>query len=688
MNSWLRALLYLFAFLLLFVWVGLGLFDAERAKGPIAGWISQQTGVPVTIGRLVFNPLHPYTLLAEQVQYGDAVQLEKIYLEIDNIDWLNRDVRIAHLDLIRPVIKLPLPNQLPTLPVHSLTISDSTIDNLSLYSEALTLRGLSATLSDWELIDPKRQPQANLTLGINQLETPQLTLARLSLKGRLEGQVLSTDKLTTNLFEGLLETGMVLNWPERSLQLHTLKARGMRVELGDLPQGEFPLRRITLDRGQLDRVSVNAIEQELSLNNFSGQLTAFDWQAGSQPSGYLSGTLADLGRGLFQLEAIEGKLAFSPRQIDAELQGKAYEGEFNVEFALDTQLQKLTLKDMALSGMDISLPEGWWQEWQGWRPQQIDVRKLAFDKLKVLSFDDALPLSLTGWQLYLSDLSLRGTQPGPLLGRTRIESKWFELVWDGLSARNGVLDGELTSSTWQLNRLSSELPDEGSLSLSGQWGKVPGQESRLQLQGKQLDLEKWGELLHAPVSLAGKVDLETDLQADLAPQPEQTPGNWRRTLQGSLSLEARDPFWDKVGIDPLLDNWFKEATPPTLTPETLWQAMQQGDTPFYHIRLKARAEQGKLQIEQGGASTITHLLGLQGGVDLASDQWQLDLGVLNKPRCARLVARWRGPPESPALEWRFPSGEATCDWETGVRYPAQGRSGPLWRPPQPKPAAQ
>ena len=63
MNSWLRGLLYTFAFLLLFVWVALGLFDAERAKGPIASWISQQTGVPVTIGRLVFNPLHPYLSL-------------------------------------------------------------------------------------------------------------------------------------------------------------------------------------------------------------------------------------------------------------------------------------------------------------------------------------------------------------------------------------------------------------------------------------------------------------------------------------------------------------------------------------------------------------------------------------------------------------------------------------------------
>ncbi|WP_082189250.1 cellulose synthase subunit BcsC-related outer membrane protein [Aeromonas caviae] len=44
--------------------------------------------------------------------------------------------------------------------------------------------------------------------------------------------------------------------------------------------------------------------------------------------------------------------------------------------------------------------------------------------------------------------------------------------------------------------------------------------------------------------------------------------------------------------------------------------------------LDARAEQGKVRIEQGGASTITHLLALQGGVDLAADQWQLDRATL------------------------------------------------------------
>ncbi|EIM1709900.1 membrane assembly protein AsmA [Aeromonas dhakensis] len=684
MNSWLRGLLYTLAFLLLFVWVGLGLFDAERAKGPIAGWLSQQTGVPVTIGRLVFNPLHPYTLLAEQVSYGNAVTLDKIYLEIESIDWLNRDVRIAHLDLIRPAIKLPLPNQLPSLPVHSLTIADSTIDRLSLESDGLTLRGLNATLSDWQLLNPVRPPQANLTLNITELATPAWALSRLNLAGRLEGQVLSTDKLTANLFDGLLETGMVLDWPARSLRLNNLKSQGMRIEWGTLAKAESPLRQVSLDLGQIRDLSFNDIEQELALNNLSGQLTAFNWQAGSTPSGYFSGTLGDLGRGLFQLEAIQGKVAFSPQQLDAELQGKAYEGEFNLELSFDPLQQKLTLKDMALSGMDISLPEGWWQDWQSWRPQQIDIRKLAFDKLKVLSFDDTLPLSLTGWQLYLTDLSLRDNQPGPLLGRARLESAWFELVWDGLSARNGELDGELSAGSWQLNKLTSSLPDEGSLSLSGQWGREPGQTSRLQLKGEKLDLVQWGKILHSPVSFAGKMDLSADLQA----LHGGTPGAWRSSLQGNFALDATEPFWDKVKIDPLLDQWFKQAAAPTLTPTELWQAMQEGDTPFYRIKLQGKVAQGQLKIEQAGASTITHLLGLQGSVDLVNEQWQLDLGVLNGQHCAELLGQWRGPLAEPTLSWGFQQKPDGCGWETGVRYPPQGNGSPLWRPAPKAQAAQ
>ncbi len=46
MNSWLRGLLYTLAFLLLFVWVALGLFDAERARGPSPAGLASRLAYP------------------------------------------------------------------------------------------------------------------------------------------------------------------------------------------------------------------------------------------------------------------------------------------------------------------------------------------------------------------------------------------------------------------------------------------------------------------------------------------------------------------------------------------------------------------------------------------------------------------------------------------------------------------
>ncbi|MGL5976504.1 MAG: membrane assembly protein AsmA, partial [Aeromonas sobria] len=136
------------------------------------------------------------------------------------------------------------------------------------------------------------------------------------------------------------------------------------------------------------------------------------------------------------------------------------------------------------------------------------------------------------------------------------------------------------------------------------------------------------------------------------------------------------------------DEWFKEATPPTLPPDQLWQGMQGGDTPFYRIKLQGKIDKGQLQIEQAGASTITHLLALQGGIDLINEQWQLDLGILNGNRCAELLGQWRGPLTAPTLAWSFPQQQDSCGWEVGVRYPPQGNSAPLWRPAPPAPKAQ
>lgn len=677
MNAWLRALLYFLAFLLLFVWMGLGLFDAQRAKDPIANWLSRQTGEPVAIGKLVFNPLHPYTLLAEQVSYGEAVKFDKVYIEVDSIDWLSRDVRLAHLDLIKPSIRWPLPNQLPSLPLRSLIVQDSKIDGLNLISDELKLQGASATLSNWQLLSPGQPVLADLSLNINRLETPKLTLTRLALAGKLQGQVVTTDRLVTQLFDGVAEAGVVLDWPARSLRLQDLKARGLRIELADLGDQPWPLRRVSLDRGDFQHVSLNSLTDEFSLNDFNGELSQFEWQAGTSPSGQLLGSLGDAGRGLFQLENIEGQLSFSGQQINATLKGEGYDGSFDTMFSLDPERQQLRLRQLTLTGMDISLPQGWWQAWQTARPTRIEISQLHFDRLRVLSFDDALPLSLSGWNLNLEQLALDGRHPLALNEQGLLNSDWIELAWDGLSARNGQLALSATPGLWQLSKLSSQLPDEGSLTVSGQWSTQAQPASSLTLKVVQLDLEQWGKLLHSPLSFAGKADLDLNLQVSLP--------DWRTSLNGTLSLDARDPFWDKVKLDPLLDEWLAQAAPPGLSQDALWQAMQGGDTPFYQGVLAANIQGGKLQLTRGGASTITHLLALSGGLDLGSERWQLDVGVLNREGCAELIGQWRGPLAAPELAWQFSAGKASCDWQAGVSYPAQGRDTPIHRPPVPSP---
>lgn len=677
MNSWLRALLYTLAFLLLLVWVALGLFDADRAKEPLARWLSAQSGVPVSIGKLMFNPLHPYTLLAEQVQVGEALTLEKLYVEVESVDWLERDVRLAHLDLIRPRVTLPLPQGLPSLPIQRLSVADGRIDRLSLTGPLGKVMGLSAGIRDWQLIDPVRPPQANLTLNINALETPWLTLSRLSLNGRLEGQKLSVERLVANAFDGLVETDMVLDWGERSLQLDRFKGTGMNIELGDIQRLEFPLRQVTLSHGELAQVSLNALSQELAFNDINVSLGGIAWRQGQAPTGFVHGRLGEIGRGLFQLEGIDTDLAMYPDRIDAELKGSAYDGHFNLELSLAPARSEWTVKDLSLSGMELSLPEGWWQSWLGWQPARLDVRRVALDKMRVLSFDDAIPLSLMNWQLYLNDLSLKGREVAPLIGRARLESHWEELVWDGLSSRKGELLLELSPEQWQLRNLESRLPDDGQLKLSGSWGVVAGQAGAVTLAASGLDLAQWGKILHAPVSLVGKGDLTATLgTADSS--------RWRETLTGPFALTLTEPFWDGIKIDPLLDAWFAAAQPPTLDAGGLWQAMQGGDTPFYRLALKGEAKEGTLTLEGAAASTITHLIAARGGVNLVKEEWALDLGVLDSKGCSELTGLWRGPLSAPSLDWRFPGEGSECNWQVlDVGYPAQGRTSRLRQTPAP-----
>ena len=152
MRLAIRIFLYGILSLVIALWLVLGLFKPDYLKAPLAAWIQQQTGLPLTIGRLEFNPFYPNVLLAEQIQLGDDIRAEKLYIEIASGSWFERRIEVAHLDLIAPQIKLKPQQPLPSLPLQQLTIQDLNIDRLTLETAQGTLTGASFHLGDWQLL--------------------------------------------------------------------------------------------------------------------------------------------------------------------------------------------------------------------------------------------------------------------------------------------------------------------------------------------------------------------------------------------------------------------------------------------------------------------------------------------------------------------------------------------------------
>ena len=151
MHRAFRWFLYSILVLVAAIWLTLGLLKPEHLKGPFVAWVQQQTGLPLEIGKLNYNPLFPNVVLAENVSLGPDLKADKVYLEIASGSWWQRQLHIAHLDIIRPQIKWQPGLNLPQ-PLRQLQIDDLTIDKMKLSWNNGSLDGGSLHLTNWQPI--------------------------------------------------------------------------------------------------------------------------------------------------------------------------------------------------------------------------------------------------------------------------------------------------------------------------------------------------------------------------------------------------------------------------------------------------------------------------------------------------------------------------------------------------------
>ncbi|WP_417616809.1 hypothetical protein [Oceanisphaera sp.] len=666
MKKLAKYLLVLGLVILLAGWLLLSVFDANQLKKPVLSWLNEHTEINLSIGNLEFNPLHPYTLLAEDVQLGDWFRARQVYVQLATLSPLSGHTRIATLDLIDANLRLDHATEL-VLPDNLANISIDELNgkNVSLSWQAWEAKGADLTIRHWQ---PRREGAwqwwSDFTLDgqLRQLTHPDMAMAQISFNGQLARQQLQLTRLQSRLFDGLLDTRLTLNLPRQEVTLTAPSFSHNRLQFDRLPQLASGWT-LLLNRAELNDVSITS--PLLTSNGIKGELPYLEWQAGGLPEARARWQADEAVLDWLRLDKHGGELLSSREQLGLSLNGQAYEGTFNSELRWTPQQARLDIDMLELQGNKLV-----WQPDLYWPTPDVRLHKLNVSRGELLSLDDALPLSIWGGDLFVADLAWSAGQWRPLSEQARIEARWDEIAYNSLIARQGLAKARLDDTHLILEQLSTEALD-GQLSVSGQIGRYAPHSGTLRLDGQSLALRPLSRWLNGDRGFAGTLDIQAALDGDL-----QRASSW----QGQLAIHGRDIFIEKLGLDTWLKNRLGEdyrhekAVDPVLAALDLAQS----DGFIYQARLAGPVNRGRWRLDNSALQSVRHLLALRGNVDF-SGSWQLQLGVINDQGCRELAIALTDTWRAPRLTLQQPPLATPCQpWYQGeVPYPDAGLPGRL-----------
>ncbi|GAA3542990.1 hypothetical protein [Zobellella aerophila] len=659
-------LLVLVLLLLVAGWLLLGFFDANRLKKPVLSWLNQQTELALEVGSLDFNPLHPYTLLAKDVRLGDWFSAKEVYLELAELSPRSGRVSVKLVDLIDPYIALDRATEV-ALPANlaNVQIQELNTDNLSLTLADWQAHDINLHLSGWQ---PRKDGRWQLWSPLmvsgtaGELSHPLLEASQIELEGNIRGQQLTLNKLQSRLYDGLFDSQLSLKWPARELTLTGPQFSHNRLQFSRLPS-LAPDWKIFVNRASFSDLSLNF--PALTANGVSGTLRYGEWQEEGLPEMRGQWQAEEAVLDWLRLGQHRGQLLGSRERLGLSLQGKAYQGSVDAELGWYPEQGRLDIDKLQLLNTKLAwLPE------LRWPLPDIRIHKLNLSQGELLSADPALPLSIHGWQLFVTDLAWAGDQWRPLTEQARLDSNWFELAYDSLIARQTSVAARLTDTRLYLDQLSGQLLD-GQLSAHGSMAVFPPYLAELELNGHQLDLSRISRWLRTDQDFSGKLDIS----GRLAGTPGDIPG-W----QGQLALSGQDIFIEQFNLDAWLRDRLQEQYPSPRQVDPLLAAMAlTGGSAFIHqAELAGPINRGRWRLTGSALQTVRHLLAIRGELDLAGG-WQLELGAINDSGCRELAIRLGGGWQTPSLSlYQPPLAEPCKAWYRGpVPYPAAGIPGRL-----------
>ncbi|MCL7702368.1 AsmA family protein [Enterobacter kobei] len=539
-----KLLVYLLVALLIVILALYILLQTRWGAAQVSSWVTVNTDYELSFDKMNHRFSSPSHLILENVTFG-------------------RDGKPA--TLVAKKVDIGLSSRQVTDPLHmdTITLFDGTL-NLSPQTAPLPLQADRLQLSnmafnspntEWDLSAQKVtggvspwQPEAGNVLGKNaqiQMSAGSLTLngvpaTNVLIEGQLNGKEVVLNTIGADMARGSL-TGSALRNADGSWVIDTLRLNEIRLQSDNTLKAFFaPLA--TLPSLQIGRLEVTdarlqgpdwaVTDLDLSLRNLT--ISKGDWQS---QDGRLSMNASEFIYGSLHLFDPILNAEFSPqgmalRQFTSRWEGGMVRTSGN--WLRDGKA--LVLDDVAIAGLEYTLPQNWKALWMEPLPEwlnSVTLQKFGLGRNLVIDIDPAFPWQITSLDGYGANLQLvKDRQWGVWSGSATLNGA--AATFNRVDVRRPSLALNANAATVNITDLSA-FTEKGILEATATVSQLPQRQTTVSLNGRGVPLnvlQQWGWPA-LPVTGDGNIQLTASgsVQANAPLKP---------TVNGKLSAVNMD----------------------------------------------------------------------------------------------------------------------------------------------------
>ncbi|EOY5378192.1 AsmA family protein [Cronobacter dublinensis] len=504
------------------------LLQTRWGAGWLTGWVNQHSGYHITFDEMDHRFSAPSHLVLKNVTFGRRGQPATLVAQKVDIGLSSRQItEPMHVDTIllyKGTINLS-PSTAP-LPFRAdrLQLSDMAFNSPQTGWD-LSAQRVNGGISPWlpeagKIFGSK----ADIALSAGSLTLNGMPASNVLVQGEINNNEVTITNLGADIARGAL-TGNARRLANGGWVVDTLRLSEIRLQT-DKTVSDFLKPLTTLPSLALGRIDVTdarlegpgwaATDLDISLRNLT--LANGSWQS-------------DDGRvSMNASEVVYGSLHFLDPIVNADLsaQGVALRqfssrwegGMVRTSGSWQREGNALTLDELALAGLEYTLPADWKKHWQETLPawlQSVTVKKLSASRNLIIDIDPQWPFQLTALDAWGNNLQLaRSGEWGIWGGNATLNAA--AATFNRVDVRRPSLTLNANPSTIAISELSA-FAGQGMLQATATISQLPQRMTTLSLNGRAVPvnvLHQWGW---------PQVPLEGD-------------GNIQLTASGSLAADA------------------------------------------------------------------------------------------------------------------------------------------------------